>query len=203
MQLGDRGGGVGRILKRQRARERSAAKRRARRQIVEQCLRSDIHMFAEVGLHLENRITVCPTVPGPSTGRETARQEESKGRKGSKTMKLRCTPRAQVAFQVRLLSGWSRRVVTMRRRDCKIDGMPNPFSHYAAPFYSCSPVERFRNTASIDALAITLPIALFKKGNSRWDGAQENICQININSQVPKYNFAVAIRCHALLYLDM
>lgn len=60
-----------REYRRDREREESAAKRRARRQIVEQCLRSDIHMFGEVGLHLENRITVCPTVLGPSTGQET------------------------------------------------------------------------------------------------------------------------------------
>lgn len=37
-------------------------------------------MFAEVGLHLENRITVCPTVLGPSTGRETSRWEGDGGR---------------------------------------------------------------------------------------------------------------------------
>lgn len=109
-------------------RERSAAKRRARRQIVEQCLRSDIHMFAEVGLHLENRITVCP-VRRPGGKQRGGRGGKGKGRSGSKTMKLRCTctPRAQVAFQVRLPSRWSRCVVTMRHRDCKIDGTRNPF----------------------------------------------------------------------------
>jgi len=32
-------------------------------------------MFVEVGLHLENRITVCPTVPGPSTWQETRWEE--------------------------------------------------------------------------------------------------------------------------------
>lgn len=110
-------------------------------------------MFAEVGLHLENRITVCPTVPaGPSdrVGNSPAAEEGARGDGVRGTMKLRCTctPRAQVAFQVRLPSRWSRRVVTMRRRDCKIDGARNPFSHYAVPFYSCSPVERFGNTAA-------------------------------------------------------
>lgn len=85
---------------REEERKRNAAVRRARRQIVEQCLRSDIHMFTKVGLHLENRITVCAQwYPGPSAkGGECAVGEGWT----PKTMKLQCTctPRAQVAFQI-------------------------------------------------------------------------------------------------------
>ncbi|KAG7206251.1 hypothetical protein KM043_003643 [Ampulex compressa] len=61
--------GVGRGWSRGKQRV-NAAGRWARRQIVEQCLRLDVHMFAEVGLHLENRITVRSTVLQPGLGFE-------------------------------------------------------------------------------------------------------------------------------------
>lgn len=102
-------------------------------------------MFVEVGLHLENRITVCPTVRRPN-GEQRGGGEEGEVEDYETTMHL-YTTRAGGFSGVRPLRfrplGSLGVAVTIRRRDCEIGGTPESLSYYAAPLNSCSPAKSF------------------------------------------------------------